>query len=178
MNPSIIAFVIFAAMLAVSDILAVRTKALLDSMLTFSVILCIAFWLGMPYSVVEDSQFMNLAYVALALMLTNMGSTITLEQFSREWKTACIGFIQVVFICAIVYFVGSIFMDRIYAYAGAPVVAGGMVAYLVMMEPLQNAGLQTAASFCLLLMIAQSLIGIPITSILIKKDAKTSDCYR
>lgn len=141
MNPSIIAFVIFALMLAISDVLAVKSKAILDSMLTFSVLLCVAFWCGMPYDYVTDSGFLAIAYVCLALLLTNMGSCISFNQFVQEWKTVVIGFVMVAIICVSVYFGGSIFIDKLYAYAGAPVVAGSFVSYLTMAEPLKEAGL-------------------------------------
>ncbi len=172
MNPSIIAFVIFALMLAISDVLAVKSKAILDSMLTFSVLLCVAFWCGMPYDYVTDSGFLPIAYVCLALLLTNMGSCISFNQFVQEWKTVVIGFVMVAVICVSVYFTGSIFIDKLYAYAGAPVVAGSFVSYLTMAEPLKEAGLNDVAAFCLLTMIAQSIVGIPFASLLVKKEAK------
>lgn len=172
MNPSIIAFVIFALMLAISDVLAVKSKAILDSMLTFSVLLCVAFWCGMPYDYVTDSGFLPIAYVCLALLLTNMGSCISFNQFVQEWKTVVIGFVMVAVICVSVYFTGSIFIDKLYAYAGAPVVAGSFVSYLTMAEPLKEAGMNDVAAFCLLTMIAQSVVGIPVASLLVKREAK------
>lgn len=134
-------------MLAISDVLAVKSKAILDSMLTFSVLLCVAFWCGMPYDYVTDSGFLPIAYVCLALLLTNMGSCISFNQFVQEWKTVVIGFVMVAVICVSVYFTGSIFIDKLYAYAGAPVVAGSFVSYLTMAEPLKEAGMNDVAAF-------------------------------
>lgn len=159
-------------MLAISDVLAVKSKAILDSMLTFSVLLCVAFWCGMPYDYVTDSGFLPIAYVCLALLLTNMGSCISFNQFVQEWKTVVIGFVMVAVICVSVYFTGSIFIDKLYAYAGAPVVAGSFVSYLTMAEPLKEAGMNDVAAFCLLTMIAQSVVGIPVASLLVKREAK------
>ena len=58
------------------------------------------------------------------------------------------------------------------ALAGAPIVAGGLSAQLVLSEPLTTLGLDRETIFALLILVLQMIIGTPICSFIMKKDAE------
>lgn len=168
----VIAFTVLAAMLAVGDIAATKTKAVLGQMFVFAVLLLIAFWCGMPTNYIELTGATTIGGLCAALMLVSQGSALTLKQFAKEWKTVTIGFIQVALICVFCIVFGGLLMNKVMAYAGAPIVSGALVAYMVMTEPLTEAGMYDIASFCMMIMILQNFVGIPIAGALMRKDAK------
>ena len=168
----VLAFTALAAMLAVGDVAAIKTKAVLGQMFVFAVLLLAAFWCGMPTNFIELTGATTIGGLCAALMLVSQGSALTLRQFAREWKTVAIGFIQVALVCVFCILFGGFILDRIMAYAGAPIVSGALVAYLVMSEPLTEAGMYDVAAFCMMIMILQNFVGIPIAGALMRRDAR------
>lgn len=168
----VLSFTILTIMLAVSDMLATKTKAVLGTMFTFPILLLIAFWNGLPKDTITVTGATVIAPVCCALLLVNQGASLTLDQFVKEWKTVVVGFLQVAAVTLTCAFVGQFIIGKVAAYSGAPIVAGAMVAYMVMTEPLLDAGLNDIAAFCMVIMVLQNLVGIPLATLIMKKDAR------
>ena len=58
------------------------------------------------------------------------------------------------------------------ALASSPIVAGGVVAQLAVAGIMQQKGLLEVEIFCLLVLVLQSLAGIPVASVILKKEAR------
>lgn len=157
---------------AIGEIVSSKTKALLSSMLVGMVLLMVGFWVGLPKDLFETSALLPTAGVCVSMSLVSMGTMIKLRDLIDQWKTFLIGFSAVILIVVFVCGVGPLIIDRVYAFTGAPIVAGGIVAQLVMQEKLTALGNEPAIVFGLLVLVTQSLVGMPVTSFILKKEAK------
>lgn len=167
----LIALTIIMIVYAIGDIIATKTKAIISMLFVASVLFAVMFWNGLPATVFSDSSLSAFASVTVGLLLVHMGSTIQLRDFLKEWKTVVIVFCSTVAICLGVYYIGALFIDRFYALIGAPILGGGVVAYLVMSEALSSIAGEDVAMFGSLVLIIQGVVGFPIASYLCKKEA-------
>lgn len=165
------ALTIIIVVYALGDLIATRTKAIISMLFVASVVFAAGFWNGLPSTIFADSSLMSFASVVVGLLLVHMGSTIQLNDFLKEWKTVVIVLASTISICLGVYFAGSFFVDRLYALIGAPILGGGVVAFLVMSDALQNIASQDVIIFGSLVLVAQGIIGFPIASVLCRKEA-------
>lgn len=166
------ALTIILVIYALGDMIATKTKAIISMLFVASVVFAIAFWNGLPGSVFADSQLLGFASVTVGILLVHMGTTINLKQLISEWKTVIIVLCSTVAICAGVYFLGSLFINRYYALIGAPILGGGVVAFLTMSGAMESLGDANIALFGSLVLIIQGVVGFPIASFLCKKEAK------
>ncbi len=164
------ALTIVLVVYALGDFIATKSKAIISMLFVASIVFAIAFWNGLPATVFQDSGLSAFASVTVGLMLVHMGTTIKLRELIAEWKTVVLVLCSTIGICLGVYFIGQLFIDRYQALISAPIVGGGVVAFLVMSEALKNAG-SDVVLFGSIVLIMQGVIGFPIASILCKKEA-------
>ena len=178
MNALLALFVIFL-IFSVGDFVASKTKALVSMMLFAAVVFMVAFWTGLPKTIFDDSGLSAFAGVTISMFLVHIGTTIKVRDFAREWKTVVIVLFSTIAIAMGVYFVGKLFIDRYYALVGAPILAGGMVAYFVMNGVSETVGRADISVFAVLVLVFQSFIGVPVASYFCKKEGlRVRDEYR
>lgn len=157
---------------ALGDMIATRTKAIISMLFVASVVFAVAFWNGLPATIFSDSTLQAFASVTVGLLLVHMGTTIKLNDLIKQWKTVVIVLCSTIAICLGVYFVGGLIIDKAMALIGAPILGGGVVAFLVMSEALTKAGAEEAVVvFGSLVLVIQGVVGFPIASFLCKKEA-------
>ncbi len=161
-----IVFVVYA----LGDMIATKTKAIISMLFVASVVFAIGFWNGLPATIFTDSALQGFASVSVGLLLVHMGTTIKLKNILKEWKTVVIVLCSTVAICLGVYFIGSLFIEKDMALMGAPILGGGVVAFLVMRDALASSGDQIVL-FGSLVLVVQGVVGFPIASIMCKKEA-------
>lgn len=166
----LIALTIVLVVYAVGDMIATKTKAIISMLFVASVVFAVAFWNGLPATIFADSGLQAFAGVTVGLLLVHMGTTIKLSDFIQEWKTVVIVLCSTVAICLGVYFLGQVFIQPEMALIGAPILGGGVVAFLVMSEALASAG-DNVIVFGSLVLVVQGVVGFPIASFLCKKEA-------
>lgn len=166
----LIALTIVLVVYAVGDMIATKTKAIISMLFVASVVFAVAFWNGLPATIFADSGLQGFAAVTVGLLLVHMGTTIKLSDFIQEWKTVVIVLCSTVAICLGVYFLGQVFIQPEMALIGAPILGGGVVAFLVMSEALASAG-DNVIVFGSLVLVVQGVVGFPIASFLCKKEA-------
>lgn len=166
----LLALAIVFLIYAFGDLVATKTKAIISMMLVGSVIFMIAFWCGLPATIFADSGLQAFSGVTICMFLVHVGSTIKVRDFVEEWKTVVLVLIVTLSIAFGTYFICQFLMDREYALAGSPVLAGAMVAYLVMQEAANAIGRTDVAVFALMIMCLQAFFGVPIASTLCKKE--------
>ena len=171
MHP-MIAFTILASIFAVGEFVAVKTKAVLSAMLVGGIILLGGYWVGLSPEIMDISGMNQIAPVFIGLLITSMGTLIDFEELLRQYKTAIIGFSAAIFIVAVIILVGPIFIDKTQAVASSSIVAGGVVANLIVQESIAGKGMVDIELICILVLANQSLIGIPIASMVLRKEAK------
>lgn len=169
MNALLALFVIFL-IFSVGDYVASKTKALVSMMLFAAVVFMVAFWCGLPKTIFDDSGLSAFVSVTISVFLAHIGTTIKIRDFAREWKTVVIVLFSTIAIAMGVYFIGKLMIDRYYALVGAPILAGGMVAYFVMNGVSEVLGRADVSVFAVLVLVFQSFIGVPVASYFCKKE--------
>ncbi len=184
MNP-VLAFVVIMAVWTVSDFIAKKTKSLLSSLFVASIIFLIGFLTGIfPEDLLTSSSLLALAGVVVGFIIVHLGTSISLDDFKRQWKTFVIGFATVIGIGIFLLIAGLIFgggvkdgvYDNVasaldYVIAGTGALSGGTISVLIIQDAALNIGLTSVAVFPVLIAALQGLVGFPLTSIILKKEA-------
>ncbi len=160
---------------AVGDIIAVRTKSIVSTMFTCSVIFILGFWSGVPQTLFADAQLAGIGGLLITVLLVHMGTLMNLQQLKEQWKTVLIALAAVIGITAVLLTVGPVLIGKAEALVSAPVISGGIIAALMMQNAVVEAGLSNAdalAVFATVLMIMEGFIGYPIASFCLKKEGK------
>ncbi len=184
MNP-VVAFVVVMAVWTVSDYVAKKTKSLLSSLFVASIIFLIGFLSGIfPEDLLQASSLLGLAGVVVGFIIVHLGTMISLDEFIKQWKTFVIGFATVIGIGIMLLVAGLIFGTRIsgaaadgyaqvldFVIAGTGALSGGTISVLIIQEAALGVGLTSIAIFPVLIASLQGLIGFPLTSIILKREA-------
>ena len=171
MTPIYAATILLAAF-AAGEYINVKSKARISAILATTIILVAMFWMGMPSEIMTVTGFSVVASTLYGLTMVNMGTMVDIDDMISQWKTLLIGFVSVCAICALIVAAGPLVIDRRYAVCGAPVVAGGMPVYLMVKELAEKNGFVEGGIFGLLVLLTQSLVGLPISSMILRKLCK------
>jgi hypothetical protein len=185
MNP-IVAFVIVMAVWTISDFVAKKTRSLLSSLFVASMIFLVGFLSGIfPEDLLQASSLLALAGVVVGFIIVHLGTMISLDEFIRQWKTFVIGVSAVIGIGIMLYVASLIFGVRIsgsaeegyaqaldFVIAGTGALSGGAISVLIIQEAALGVGLTSIAIFPVLIAALQGLIGFPLTSIILRREAR------
>ena len=192
MNP-IVAFVVVMAVWTVSEFVARKTKSLLSSLFVASLIFLVGFLSGIfPEDLLASSSLLALAGVVVGFIIVHLGTVISLDDFKKQWKTFLIGFSTVIGIGIALWVAGLIFGGRIsgaaedgyaqaldFVVAGTGALSGGTISVIIVQEAALGAALTSIAVFPVLIAALQGLVGFPLTSLILRKEAaRLRDEYR
>ena len=168
----IIAFTIIMLIWTVSDYVSKKTKALLSSLFVASIIFLIGFKTNLfPEDLLPTSSLLPLGQTVVGMIIVHLGTLISLEEFKRQWKTFLIGVSAVIGISVLLFTVGRLFLDTNYVLSAIAAVSGGTISVIIVQEQALNAGLISVAVFPVLIAALQGLIGFPLTSVILRKEA-------
>ncbi len=184
MNP-VVAFTVVMLVWTISDFVAKKTKSLLSSLFVASIIFLIGFLTGLfPEDLLTASSLLALAGVVVGFIIVHLGTMISLEDFKKQWKTFLIGVstvvgIGVALLVASLIFGGAITgsaqdgyaQARDFVIAGTGALSGGTISVILVQEAALGVGLTSVAIFPVLIAALQGLIGFPLTSIILKREA-------
>ena len=186
MNP-VLAFVVVMLVWTVADFVSKKTKSLLSSLFVASIIFLIGFLTNIfPEDLLTSSSLLGLAGVVVGFIIVHLGTMISLDDFKQQWRTLLIGIATVIGIGVLLLLAGVLFGgggDRINDYgdliatardfviAGSGALSGGTISVLIVQEAALGVGLTTVAAFPVLVAALQGLLGFPITSLLLRKEA-------
>jgi hypothetical protein len=186
MDP-VLAFVVVMLVWTVSDFVAKKTKSLLSSLFVASIIFLIGFLTGIfPEDLLASSSLLALAGVVVGFIIVHLGTMIGLDDFKKQWRTLLVGIATVIGIGIALFIAGLIFgggvrpdvydgvaaarpMDFVIAGVGA--LSGGTISVLIVQEAALDVGLTSVAVFPVLIAALQGLIGFPLTSIILRREA-------
>ncbi|MBF4692197.1 hypothetical protein [Fusibacter ferrireducens] len=169
---STLAFTIIFVVLGIGDYVAYKTKAIISMIVFSSVVFLVGFWLGLPKTIFVDSNLLPVAALMIGVMITHMGTIISIKELAKQWKTVVISLASIIGIAAILILIGSPLIGKVYAISAAPPISGGLVASLLVSETAKAQNLPEIALFATLLLSLQFLFGYPIASICLKAEAK------
>lgn len=166
-------FAVILAIMAVADIIATATKAMIPSMFSISVICIVLFWSGLlPPNVLELAGISTtLVYVIYYLQLPHMGALMSMREMAIQWKTIVICLAGLVGMCILNVTVGALLLGKLVVLAGTPPLSGGIVAYMIVSEKATEMGRTDLATLALAVFVLQSFVGYPLTSFFLKKEA-------
>lgn len=168
----IAAMAVLLATYALGEMCAQKTKAVLSTTLVMAVVLLAAFWSGLPSTIFADAGVSQIGDIIAVMLIVSLGTTIDFAELKRQWKVVVTGFLCVAAAVALIILVGGPLMGREMAVAGSPIFAGGSAATLIMTNALKARGLESLSTYCIALYVTQKFIGIPVASLLLRKEAK------
>lgn len=185
MNP-VLAFVVVMLVWTISDYVSKKTKSLLSSLFVASLIFLVGFLTGVfPEDLLASSSLLSLAGVVVGFIIVHLGTMISLDDFKKQWRTLLIGIATVLGIGVLLLLAGLIFgggpgvdeygnlisTARDYVIAGIGALSGGTISVLIVQEAALGVGLTTVAVFPVLIAALQGLIGFPLTSLILRREA-------
>jgi hypothetical protein len=170
---SMLALIVVLAVFTLGDIISYFTKSIVSMLFTASVIFILAFWNGLPATVFADAQLSGIGVLMIGLLITHMGTMLDIEDFIKQWKTLVVAVFAMFGIGLMLFLVGPMIVDRVYAIAAAPPIAGGVVAAIVMGERAAELGMPEIQIFVTLIVAVQGFIGYPVCSIILNKEARS-----
>lgn len=168
-----LALVILVFILFIGDFVAVRTKAWVPSIFVCAVLFLAGYWTFFPKEIVSLAGVPPVvATMMMYLLITNMGTLLSLQELKKQWKTVVIALSGILGIIVVLFAVGTFLFGFETIVVAIPPLVGGVVSSLIMSEAAQGAGLTSLSVFAIVIYVMQGFAGYPITSIVLKKEGK------
>jgi hypothetical protein len=106
------------------------------------------------------------------LLITNMGTLLSIQELKNQWKTIIIALSGILGIIAVLFGVGTFIFGFETVVVAIPPLVGGVVSALIMSEGAKEAGLATLSVFAIVIYVMQGFAGYPLTSVMLKKEGK------
>ena len=168
-----LAFVICAVAYVIGELVSTATKAWVPSVFVTAVVMLIGYWTIIPTTVVSDSNLIPFgSSLAMYLLVTHMGTVISLKQLAQQWKTIIVCLAGLAGMCLLCWFIAPIFMDKTLVVAGLPPLTGGIVAATMLQSAAADLGLELAALFAIAMYCVQGFAGYPLTAVCLQIEGK------
>lgn len=169
----VLAFVICAVVYVIGEWVSTATKAWVPSVFVTAVVLLIGYWTVLPKELVTEAGLIPFANtIGIYLLITHIGTIISLKQLMQQWKTVVVCLFGLGGMIAVGYFVAPMFMDKTLVIAGLPPLTGGIVAATTMSDAAKNAGLTVASVFAIAMYCVQGFAGYPLTALCLQKEGR------
>lgn len=176
---SLIALTLILIVFGLGDMIAVKTKSIVSMLFTASLLFLVAFWLGLPQTIFQDSLMLDLGGLIIVILLVHMGTLMNLEQLKQQWKTVLIALSAVIGIALCVPLLAGLVVGFEEALITAPPISGGVIASIIMGEAATELGMPNLALLAALIVVVQGFVGFPIASYFLKKEAqRVKEDYR
>lgn len=168
-----LALVLVVAILFIGDLVAVRTKAWVPSVFVSAVLFLLGYWTFFPQDIVALAGVPPaVASMLIYLLITNMGTLLSVQELMKQWKTILISLAGILGIVVILLSVGTLLFDLQTVLVAIPPLVGGIVSALIMSEGAAGAGLTMLSVFAIVIYVIQGFAGYPLTSFMLKKEGK------
>ena len=169
----VLAFVLCAAAYIIGEVVSTVTKAWIPSVFVTAIVMLIGYWTVFPHELVSDSKLIPFgSTLGIHLLITHMGTVISLKQLKAQWKTIVVCLSGLAGMCVLAWFICPLFMDKTLVIAGLPPLTGGIIAATTMQTAAANAGLEVAAVFAITMYCVQGFAGYPITAVCLQVEGK------
>ncbi|TJZ92962.1 hypothetical protein FA743_05550 [Paracoccus gahaiensis] len=171
--PQLLAFTLLALILWIGDIVSTRTRSWLPSVFVCALLFLAGYWTFFPEDIVQTAGFQTpIVFLAMYLLITNMGTLLSVEELGRQWRTVVIALSGIGGILVLLFTVGLTVLDWQTIVVGAPPLVGGVVASLIMSQAAADAGLQALSVLAILIYVMQGFAGYPLTAIMLKREGR------
>ena len=169
-----LALVLVIGILFIGDLVSTRTNAWIPSVFVSAVLFIIGYWTFFPKEIVSIAGVPPVvATMMIYLLITNMGTLLSLKQLKEQWKTVLISLAGILGIVVVLFGIGTFLFGIETIIVAIPPLVGGVVSALIMSEGAANAGLTTLSVFAIVIYVMQGFAGYPLTSFVLKKEGKS-----
>lgn len=166
------AFSIVLVILMIGEVISTKTKAFVPSVFVSAILFLVGFWTIIPADIVTQSGFATpMVYLAMYLLLTHMGTLMSLRELVGQWRTVIIALSGIIGLCLMTLTIGRFIFGWQTVVAATPPLTGGVVASILMSTAASDMGLTSVAVLVTCMYIMQGFFGYPITARLLKKEA-------
>ncbi len=166
------AFSIILGILAIGETVSTKTKAFIPSVFVSAILFLTGYWTILPGDIVSQSSFATpVVYLAMYLILTHMGTLMSVKELLSQWRTVLIAFSGIAGVCAMTLTLGKALFGWETVVAATPPLTGGVVASILMSNAAADRGLTSIAVLATAMYIMQGFFGYPITALMLKKEA-------
>lgn len=170
---AVLAFTIIMLVWTISDVISKKTKSLLSSLFVASIIFLIGFKTNLfPEDLLPSSSLLALGGTIVGFIIVHIGTLISIEELRKQWKTVIIGVVAVLGIAISLFIIGPFFKDMNYVIAAIAAISGGTISIVMVQEHVLELGLISVAVLPVLISAFQGLIGFPLTSIILRSEAR------
>lgn len=171
--PQMLALVILVFILFIGDFISTRTKAWIPSVFVCAILFLFGYWTFFPKDIVSIAGIPPVvATMVIYLIITNMGTILSVKELINQWKTIVISLSGILGIIAILFGIGTFIFGYKTVVVAIPPLVGGLVSAVIMSEGAKEAGLVTLSVFAIVIYVMQGFAGYPLTSIVLKKEGK------
>ncbi|MBU9673613.1 hypothetical protein KQ939_04980 [Planococcus sp. CP5-4] len=171
--PQMLALAIMAFILFIGELISIRTKAWIPSIFVSGVLFLIGYWTFFPEDIVTIGGIPPIvATLLIYLLITNMGTLLSLEELKKQWRTILIALSGILGIVVFLLAIGTLLFDFQTVIVAIPPLVGGLVSALIMSEGATAAGLPTLAVFAIVIYVIQGFAGYPLTSVMLKREGR------
>nr|WP_314265968.1 hypothetical protein [uncultured Moellerella sp.] len=175
-----LALLLLTLILYIGDAVSVRTKAWIPSVFVCAILFLVGYWTFFPQDIVSIAGIPQVVAITLMyLLITNMGTLLSVKELLNQWKTIVISLSGIAGIILFIYIVGMIFFDMNTILVAIPPLVGGIVSALIMSKGAAEAGLIDLSIFAVLIYVMQGFAGYPLTAIMLQREGRRIlDKYR
>ncbi|RAZ69818.1 hypothetical protein [Planococcus maitriensis] len=171
--PQMLALAIMAFILFIGELISIRTKAWIPSIFVSGVLFLIGYWTFFPEDIVTIGGIPPVvATLLIYLLITNMGTLLSLDELKKQWRTILIALSGILGIVVFLLSIGTLLFDFQTVIVAIPPLVGGLVSALIMSEGATAAGLPTLAVFAIVIYVIQGFAGYPLTSVMLKREGR------
>ncbi len=171
---AITAFLIVTLIFGIGDVIALKTKGLISSFVfTILVFVIMGGTLHIfPENMIEIAGLSNiLVTYGMALTFVNIGCNLKFEELIKEWKTIVVVIIGMAGVILFGFTLGQAIFGREHALSAIGTICGGFGSTVLTSELANVAGRSDIAIFVTVMMTFQNLIGAPIASVCLNREA-------
>lgn len=170
---SIMAFCLVLVILAIGDVVSAKTKAFIPSVFVAAVLFLAGFWTFLPHDVIDVANLgMPFALLAMYLLITHMGTMMSVRELIGQWKTIAIALVGIVGMCIGTMTIGRMLFGWETVVAATPPLSGGIVAAIMMSDAFTAMGKQDLAVLAIVMYVMQGFAGYPLTASCLKKEGR------
>lgn len=169
----LLSFLIVMVFMFVGEWASTITKAYVPSVFVSAVLFTIGFWTILPKDVVSQASFgSEFIAVSIPILLVHLGTMMNLRQLLDQWRAVTIALTGTLGTVVLTLSLGTLLFDWHTVIAAIPPLTGGVVSAVLMTDGLKAAGLTTLVALPVSMFIMHSMIGYPLTSVMLKKEGK------
>ncbi len=167
----LMAFSVVLIVLSLGDVVSAKTKAFVPSVFVAALLFLFGFWTFFPADIVALAGFqMPVVLLSMYLLITHMGTMLSVRELASQWRTIAVALIGIVGIIALTMTIGAAIFGFETVLVATPPLTGGIVAAIVMSDAATALGRDDLAILAIIMYVMQGFVGYPLTAIMLKKE--------